>query len=125
VIEIVPFSKAYDRSAFQCGKPLLDIWLREQASQQEGTGNTRTFLAVADSRLVIGYYATTTYRLDVDEAARAFGVGKHRYPVPAVLLARLAVDKLTFYAKAGFTQFVDHPLDLFMTIKDLRATISS
>lgn len=41
---------------------------------------------------VAGFYATTTYRLDLNEAAAAFGAGKRRYPVPAVLLARLAVD---------------------------------
>ena len=36
--------------------------------------------------------ATTTYRLDLDEAAAMYGVGKRAYPIPAVLLARLAVD---------------------------------
>lgn len=41
---------------------------------------------------VIGYYATTTYRLGLDEAAEMYGVGRRTYPIPAVLLARLAVD---------------------------------
>jgi GNAT superfamily N-acetyltransferase len=93
-IFIRSFDGRVDRSAFTCGEDELDDWLRTQAGQQEKRGNTRTFLAVdLDDDSLVGYYATTTYRLELDEAAQAFGVGKRRYPVPAVLLARLAVDK--------------------------------
>ena len=41
---------------------------------------------------VIGYYATTTYRLEPSEFATGMGAGRRVYPIPAVLLARLAVD---------------------------------
>jgi predicted N-acetyltransferase YhbS len=163
-IEVVHFNKVFDRTRFDCGKPDLDEWLQTKASQQERSGNTRTFLAVeCSSGRVVGYYATTTYRLELDEAASAFGVGKRRYPVPAVLLARLAVDKslqgqgwggrllvhalteiasaarsigfevvvvhaidpeaVTFYARWGFTRFVDHDLHLFMPVADLLAAV--
>jgi predicted N-acetyltransferase YhbS len=90
-VEILAFHRRFDRSAFSCGKPDLDDWLKTKAGQQERAHNTRTFLAV-DGLKVIGYYATTTYRLGLDEAAEMYGVGKRAYPVPAVLLARLAVD---------------------------------
>lgn len=91
-IEVVPYSKSLDRSSFDCGTEELNRWLRTQASQQEKSGNTRTFLAVDGTR-VVGYYATTTFRLEPEEAVGALGAGGRRYPVPAVLLARLAVDK--------------------------------
>lgn len=90
-MEIVPFDRKFDRSSFTCGKPDLDDWLKTQAGQQERANNTRTFLAVEKLK-VIGYYATTTYRLGLDEAAAMYGVGRRAYPIPAVLLARLAVD---------------------------------
>ncbi len=165
-VEIVGYTKSLDRTKFCCGKPALDDWLKHQATQQERSGNTRTFLAIDPPAVkVVGYYATTTYRLDLDEAARAYGAGRRQYPVPAVLLARLAVDQtrqgaglgtclllhalteiarasrsvgfevvvvhaidrdaVTFYAKAGFTPFVDHPLHLFMPVKNLLATVDS
>ena len=54
-MDIVPFSKEYDRSGFCCGKALLDDWLKTQASQQERAHNTRTFLAV-DGHKVVGYF---------------------------------------------------------------------
>lgn len=162
-VDIVGYTKRFDRSAFDCGHDELDRWLRTQASQQEKSGNTRTFLAVDDG-VVVGYYAATTYRLEPDEAATV-GPGRGRYPVPAVLLARLAIDRTrqgeglgarllihalheflkasrsvgfeivvvhaidepaaAFYQRFGFQPFADHPLHLFMTIKDLAATVGA
>jgi GNAT superfamily N-acetyltransferase len=79
---------------------------------------------------VIGYYSTTAYRLGLDEVAEMYGVGKRTYPIPAVLLARLAVDtsfqtcgigsKLLFHALSqiaeasrhvGFEVVVVHAID--------------
>jgi predicted N-acetyltransferase YhbS len=91
-VEIFPFDRKYDRSLFSCGKMDLDDWLKTQAGQQERVNNTRTFVAV-DGLKVIGYYATTAYRLGLDEAAKMYEVGRRVYPIPAVLLARLAVDE--------------------------------
>ena len=90
-MDIVAFDRKIDRDPFSCGKTDLDDWLKRQAGQQERANNTRTFLAV-EGQQVIGYYATTTYRLGLDEAAAMFGVGRRAYPIPALLLARLAVD---------------------------------
>jgi len=90
-VEIVAFDRKFDRNSFNCGKPDLNDWLRTQAGQQERAGNTRTFMAVEGFK-VIGYYATTAYRLGLDEAAAMYGAGRRAYPIPAVLLARLAVD---------------------------------
>lgn len=89
-VEIIPFRRDVDRSAFRCGKPELDTWIERYAGQSERNDTTRTFLAIDDDALV-GYYATTACELDLDEAAPAFGVGECRYPVPAMLIARLAV----------------------------------
>ena len=113
-VEVVGFSRAIDRSDFRCGKRDLDDWLKTKAGQQEKVDNTRTFLAIHPSvEGVAGYYATTTYRLDLNEAATAYGAGRRKYPVPAVLLARLAVDErcsgqgvgrqLLVHALEGFT----------------------
>ena len=90
-MEILAFDRRFDRSFFSCGKQDLDDWLKTKAGQQERANNTRTFLAVDGSK-VIGYYAATAYRLGLDEVAEMYGVGKRTYPIPAVLLARLAVD---------------------------------
>ena len=82
-MEIVAFSRSYDRSRFGCGKLDLDEWLKTKAGQQERANNTRTFLAIEGFR-VVGYYATTVYRLGLAEVAEMRGVGKRAYPMPAV-----------------------------------------
>jgi GNAT superfamily N-acetyltransferase len=99
-VDILEFNRRFDRSSFSCGKLDLDDWLKTQAGQQERANNTRTFLAVEGSR-VIGYYATTAYRLGLAEVAEMYGVGKRRFPIPAVLLARLAVDSASHGRSVG------------------------
>jgi GNAT superfamily N-acetyltransferase len=94
-VSIIPFDRARVRACdFECGKPDLDEWLHRYAGQQERTDSTRTFLALSpDGTGVVGYYATTTYVIGLDELSVEHGIGKRRYPIPAVLLARLAVDR--------------------------------
>ena len=94
-VEVRPFDRALVRKAgsFSCGHPDLDEWLRHHAGQQERRNNPRTFLGVPiGTDEVVGYYATTTYRVGPDEMSVEYGAGHHPYPIPAVLLARLAVD---------------------------------
>ncbi len=89
---IVPFAKTYGRTRFSSGEPELDDWLRRYSSQSERKGNTRTFFAVDDAHIV-GFYAQRTYEIDADDAAKAMGIGHRQYPMPAVLIAQLAVDE--------------------------------
>ena len=162
-VTIVSFSKRFSRNEFCSGVDEMDEWLKTQASQHERTGNARTFLAIVDGDRVAGYYTLTAYRLELDEAELAFGAGRRRYAVPAVLLARLAVDAgwqgrglgsvllshafrqvadvshrvgieimvvqaiddtaATFYEYAGFSTFQDVPRSLYISIRDLLATL--
>jgi hypothetical protein len=64
-----------------------------EADQQERTHNTRTFLAVDGSK-VIGYYATTAYRLGLNEVAEMYGVGNClcRLKICWLLLSPCLVD---------------------------------
>lgn len=92
-VTIRPFDRTLVRaSRLDCGEPALDAWLGDQASQQERRGNVRTVLAVREpSGPVLGYHACQAYRLDVDAARAAWP--SRRYPVPAALIAKLAVDR--------------------------------
>jgi hypothetical protein len=65
---VQPFAKSIDRARVHCGEDEFDERLRTQAGQQEKRGNTRTFLAVdMDDDSLVGYYSTTTYRLELDD----------------------------------------------------------
>lgn len=86
-------SKAHDRAAFSCGAPELDRYIRELASQDVKRDVARVFVALqAGAPTVCGYYSLSAanfqrYELPADKAKRL-----PRYPVPAALLGRLAVD---------------------------------
>lgn len=80
-------------SAFDSGEVVLDDWLRNYAGQHEKTSTTRTLLALDEREVcVAGYVAMKTFELGPAEGASAL-LTKGRYPVPAMLIARLAVHK--------------------------------
>lgn len=115
MIRIVPFGREHSCEEFSCGNSNLDDWVKRYAGQSERRDTTRTFLAIADgSTRVLGYYATRTYELDLSQSAAAFGVGRRRYPVPAILLARLAVDRSVQGQGIGELLLVDALSRLFM-----------
>lgn len=78
---------------FSCGKPELDDFLINRALANATRGATRTHVVVgAPEQRVIGYYsmaATTVARSDLRTAKMRKNMPE---AVPAVLLARLAVD---------------------------------
>ena len=74
---------------FNCGKPGLDDWLRRYARLAQGGGSAKTFVAM-DGTNVAGYYSLTLGQVDALEGIR-HGMGG--YPIPVVLLGRLAVDR--------------------------------
>jgi GNAT superfamily N-acetyltransferase len=86
--------KRHDRSSFSCGAAELDQYIREFASQDVRRDVARVFVALdQDTAAITGYYslsATSFQRetLPADQARRL-----PRYPVPAALLGRLAVDE--------------------------------
>jgi predicted N-acetyltransferase YhbS len=88
-----PLERGHDRKAFRCGEPELDRWLAKHALQAQRSGTARAFVSTAEGR-VVGYYALAAAEVRAEEAtARALRGQPRRRPVPAVLLARLAVDQ--------------------------------
>lgn len=86
-----PLDPADDLVEFDSGNEVLDAWLRSRALHNESEGASRTYVVVADSR-VIAYYS-----LAVAAIPHAQATGRSRRnmpdPIPAMLLARLAVDR--------------------------------
>lgn len=88
----------HDADRFDSGEPTLDEWLRRHAAGADARRTARTFLwtrssdAPGDRERVIAYYSLTGHRLVRDELPRRLGRGSPD-EIPAVLLARLAVDR--------------------------------
>lgn len=81
------------RSTFECGNAALDAWFAKHALVAQRSDTARTFVLVADDDHVVGYYSLTMGSVEQASAPRRLVRGLPKYPVPIVLLARLAVDR--------------------------------
>lgn len=77
---------------FDCGKPALNDWLLRHARQAQGSGSAKTFVAAEDDGRVAGYFSLTVGQVDTLEAPERIRKGMGQYPLPVVILARLAVS---------------------------------
>lgn len=80
-------------AGFSCGEPSLDTWLRDSALGSDARGITRTFVWTArDTKQVIGYYSLMAHVLQRAALPRSIGRGSP-HDIPAILVARLALDR--------------------------------
>jgi GNAT superfamily N-acetyltransferase len=88
----VPLDRRHDLSAFDCGAPALDEYLRKYAWQNHQNRSARTYVTTRDNR-VVGYFTLAAGSVRRDDAPPRIAKGQGNYPLPIILLARLAVDR--------------------------------
>ena len=83
----------HNRKGFDCGRSELNDWLAQHAGQAQVRHNSaRTFVLTEDGETILGYYALASHSVDVDVVSSQLARSQlGSYPIPAVLLARLAV----------------------------------
>lgn len=101
-----PLSAQHRLEGFDCGNPALNDWLLRHARQAQGSGSAKTFV-VADDQRVAGYFSLTVGQIDTLEAPERIRKGMGQYPVPVVILARLAVSKQNQGCGIGFGMLQD------------------
>ncbi len=75
---------------FDCGKPALNDWLTRHARQAQASGSAKTYVVTDDER-VAGYFSLTVGQIDTLEAPDRVRKGMGAFPIPVIILARLAV----------------------------------
>jgi GNAT superfamily N-acetyltransferase len=85
-----PLGEYHDLAGFDCGNDELNVWLRLQAQTATGQG-TRTYVVVEDGD-VVGYVAIAPHTVDREHLSKSLGRGAP-HQIPAVLLAKLALDR--------------------------------
>jgi GNAT superfamily N-acetyltransferase len=88
----VPLDRIHDLSAFDCGAPALNDYLRKHAWQNHQNRSARTYVTARDNR-VAGYYTLAAGSVHREDTPPRIAKGLGNYPVPIILLARLAVDR--------------------------------
>jgi len=124
-----PLGVEHQLEGFDCGKPALDDWLLRHARQAQGSGSAKTFV-VAEGARVAGYFSLTVGQVDTLDAPERIRKGMGQYPVPVVILARLAVSRqdqgrgmgfgllqdairrtMLIAEQAGIRAMLTHPID--------------
>ncbi len=98
-------SRRHDRSQFDCGSSDLNHYLQKLANQHAKKGISRTYVAVdadvvefgrsdpaAQNPTVAGYYSISSGAISFTDLPETLAARFPRYPVPVVLIGRLAVD---------------------------------
>lgn len=88
----IGYDKSVNRTAFDCKTPALNNYISQSASQDEKRNVSRTFLYL-EIGVFCGYYTLANSAVVLTELSDEMAKGMPRYPMPAVLLSRLAVDK--------------------------------
>ena len=87
-----PLGSQHRLDSFNSGVFALDDWLLRHARQAQSCGSAKTFV-VTDNEALVGYFSLTVGQVDVLEAPQRIRKGMGQYPIPVVILARMAVDK--------------------------------
>nr|WP_302795593.1 GNAT family N-acetyltransferase [Shinella daejeonensis] len=99
---------AHDVSAFSCGKPTLDHWLKTRALANQEKGFTAV-VVVHEAERVVGYYGLAPTGAVPSILPRSIRTGQPPNPVPCLLLGQLATD--TDWAGQGIgTGLMKHAL---------------
>lgn len=81
----------HDVTAFRCGEPELDDFLRTFALENQRSGKARTYVT-ARKNVVIAYYSLAPCSIGVRKVPARMAAGQGRHDIPAILIGRLAVD---------------------------------
>ena len=86
-----PLAIQHRLEGFDCGQPTLNHWWTHHARQAQASGSARTVVVADQDDQVAGFFSLTVGQIDTAEAPEGLRQGMGRFPLPVVILARLAV----------------------------------
>ncbi len=114
---IIPLDNKLNKESFDCGINPLNDYLKKYANQDQKRGISLTFVAINSEldKQLLGYYSISMAQVEIDSLPEENRKKLPRYPIPAMRLARLAVDQsqqgkglgetLLFHALSKATKF--------------------
>ncbi|HST41322.1 MAG TPA: GNAT family N-acetyltransferase [Conexibacter sp.] len=92
-LRLALLAEEHDFDGFDCGDQSLNVWLTKHAHASHRADLARTYLALSDDDVLVGYVSLTTGSVDRADAPRRFARGMPGHPLPTILIARLAVAR--------------------------------
>jgi GNAT superfamily N-acetyltransferase len=91
-LKLEPLSVSHEVEGFDCAVEALDRYLELQALRDQQADKAQTMVAVHRGRGV-AYFSLAAASVEPDAATARAAKGQGAQPIPAILLARLAVDR--------------------------------
>jgi len=107
-------------SGFACGHPSLDEWLLKTALRAERERTATTYVVLAEDR-VVAYYSLAAHSVLRDTIGGGRLARNTPQAVPAILLARLAVDHRWQGRRIG-SSLLAHAVTITRTVATMVAT---
>lgn len=90
-LRIEPIQKAHKLKSFDCGEKSLNEYLIRCACKNDQNDIAKTFILADSDDEVLGYYSICAASIEFSELPEDVSVRLPKYPIPAALIARLAV----------------------------------
>jgi len=89
-----PIQKEYQKEHFDCGYPILNDYLKKYARPNHEKGIAKTFVAISESHplRIDGYYTVSASVIEFKSLPKAYQKKIPNYPIPVILIGKLAVD---------------------------------
>lgn len=89
-LRIEKLQRRHNVDTFDCGRDALNRFLMKYALQNQQSGASMTYVALASDEIV-GYYTLVVGQVEYEDASERLKKGLARHPLPIMLLARLAI----------------------------------
>ncbi len=111
----------HDASQFDCGIPDLNDWLRRSANDARRRRTASTFVWVRHGQ-VVGYYALVAHALLKEDLPASIARGGPEM-IPAILLAKLALDRTLHRSGRGGELLLDALARSLVASSDVAARV--
>lgn len=122
-LRVEPITKAHKRKAFVCKKASLAKYLHQHARQNDESNIAKSFVAVDDNNIVHGYYSLSSASIDFEELPKDISKRLPQYPIPAALIAKLAVEKNSEGQGLGARLLIDALQRIVTTSEDVAVKV--
>ena len=92
LLRVELLSGLHRRDHFDCGNISLNDYLQKFARQNDANNLCKTLVAVDNQNRIFGYYAVSAASIEFKALPKGIAKGLPRYPIPAALIGKLAID---------------------------------
>lgn len=95
-LKFCELDKTFNRKNFDCGIVELNVFIQQEARQQQSKNLNKTFVLIdeeSDPTRILAYYSLSMCEVSLSSISETIKVKLPKYPIPAARIGRLAVDK--------------------------------